>query len=948
MAKEKPTTKAFLSYSRKDTEFARQLHARLQQDTLNIWADWERIPITANWMAEIVGAIEEADAFIFVISPDSLISEYCEKELAIAVENNKRLVPVLHRMPRKKQMAALPLELSAHQWVYLRTEDDFEQSVNNMVAAIHTDLDWVKGHTRVQERALNWSRNDRDPSYLLRGTDLERAENWLSTANPNRKPLPTQLQTDYLIASRRLESGRQRNQLLFTTIGLVLTIFLAIAALFAWREASAQARIALSRQLAVQAVNNLDSNPALAMLLSVQGYQVRDDLETRTSLLTTLAEYPSLYTFLSEPENTVFAVAFDPRGRWLVSGGGGRELYLWDLLNRTPYGLLAMAEAEDILALAASPDGRLLAVGDSQGSLFLWDMDAQEFITELAAHEGAVNALGFTPDGETLVSGGADGRVLFWGLPDFALEMPPQSHSGEVLTLAVSPNGRWLASGAGNGELFLWDMGERFVRRRFEGHLNEVNAVAFSADSSQLFTAGRDALVRVWRVNGGDLQFELSGHRSNIRALVISPDGRWMASGGEDQRILLWSLQRGQPVIVNELSAHTNWVNDLTFSADSLQLASASYDTNIIIWRTTTGGYGHYLGHNAPVRRVTFNPTGAWFISGAQDGTFQVWDRSTGTALYPALMADGSVFGLDISKNGQLVLTADTGGTLQLWETSTGRQRQRYQESGSQFFTTALSPDGSLAAAGGINGDNSVVLWNTTDDRITRLTGHAAFVRWVAFSPQGSILASAGWDGQVIFWNSATGQEMGRFIPHARDANETAPESGHSVLFVAFSPDGNRLVTTTSDGHNARLWALDQKLDSETNQLVVNATLVYTFEGHNDWVHGAAFSPDGQMLVTVSEDKTIYIWDLTTGKQVARLTGHQASVNTVAFSPDGKAILTGSSDNEVILWSVDFSAAPQLLCQQVNRNLSASEWEQYLGGVMAYEETCAAYLPNRP
>ncbi len=937
------TTKAFLSYSRKDGEFARQLHGHLNQNQLDLWADWDSIPLTSNWMAEIVAAIEESDAFIFIITPDSLTSEYCMKELEIAVQNNKRLVPVLHRMPRKKQMDALPGALSAHQWVYIRPEDPFEQAVQDMVAAMMTDLDWVKGHTRLQERALTWSRKERDSSYLLRGADLEAAESWMSTSSPKRLPAPTQLQTDYLLASRRHESARQRNQLIATSVGLALTLVLAVAALFAWREAVQQTQIALSRQLAVQAVNNLDSNPALAMLLSVQGYQVRDDLETRTSLLTTLAKYPALYTFLSEPENTVFAVAYDPRGRWLVSGGAGRELYLWNLLTRKPYGLLAMSDVGDILALAPSQDGRWLAIGDSLGNVFVWDMDAQELAHRLQAG-GAVNALAFSPDGETLASAGADGRVLFWSLPGFDLAEPPQTHGADALSLAISPDGRWLASGSLNGELFLWNLQNHIIQRRLEGHANEVNGLVFSTDGSQLFSTGRDTLVRVWRVNGGDLQFELTGHRSNVRAMAISPDGRWLASGGEDQRILLWDLTGSQPALAQELVAHTNWVNDLSFSPDSTQVASASYDTNIIIWRTRSSGYGSYTGHVAPVRRVVFNPTGAVFFSGGQDGRLQVWDRASGQTSLAPIQASGSVFGLDISANGQTLVTADTGGTLQTWAATTGTPLQTYQEAGSQFFTTALSPDAKRVAAGGINGDNSVLLWNLETNDITRLLGHSAFVRWVAFSPQGSILASAGWDGQVIFWNTASGAEMGRFIPHPRLAEEGEELTGNQVLFTAFSPDGTHLVTTTTDDHTARLWKLNQQVGSETNQLVVTTTLVYTFEGHNDWVHGAAFSPDGQMLVTVSEDKTIYLWNVATGLQIARLTGHEASVNTVAFSPDNKAILTGSSDNVVILWSVDFAGAPRLLCQQVNRNLSQTEWGQYLGGIRDYEETCAAYL----
>ncbi|MBI3158808.1 MAG: TIR domain-containing protein [Chloroflexi bacterium] len=947
MAKTKSATKAFISYSRKDTDFARRLHARLGEDGLDLWADWERIPITANWMAEITGAIEQADSFIFIISPDSLVSEYCIKELRIAVENNKRMVPVLHRMPRRPQMKTLPHELSAHQWVYIRPEDDFEQSVGNMLAALTTDLEWVKAHTRLQERALEWNRKSRDVSFLLRGSDLEQAEAWLGSASAERKPSPTRLQTEFILASRQQETARQRSLFFATAVGLALTAVLAVAALFAWREAEQQARIALSRQLAAQSLNNLESNPAVAMLLSVQAFQVRDDLESRTSLLTALAENPSLVTFLHDHEATVFAVAYDPLGRWLASGGGSNELYLWDLQTRRPYARLASALGGEIRDMAASPDGALLAVGDANGFVEVWNLDAQEYVTNVFAHTGGVSRLAFTPDGQALVSAGADGRILFWDTVAYQPSEAAQQHGAPALGLALSPDGRWMATGAQNGELFLWDLRTRKVVSALSDHANEVNVLAFAPDGTRLYSAGRDTFVRGWSIPAGDLLFKLTGHRSNVRALAVSPDGAWLATGGEDQTALLWSLAETPPRLFNQFSAHTNWVNDLAFSPDSRQLASASFDTNIILWQTTSSGTGRYQRHTAPVRRVVFRPTGALVVSGGQDNAIIFWDRLSGTPLLAPIDTGGSVFGLDLSADGSRLVTGNTAGALQVWDAASGARLAEYVEPGAQFFTVALSPDGRTVAAGGITPNNALLLWDLETGSTRWLSGHAQFIRWAAFRPDGRLLITAGWDGNLILWDVQTATELRRFIPHPLEEELDPGEqpTGANVLYAAFSADGRFFVTTSSD-HTARVWKLEEVVDSVTKAVSIrDILLVYTLEGHSDWVHGAAFSPDGARLVTVSEDKTIFIWDLADGSVVARLTGHEASVNTVAFSPDGKLIATGSSDNDLFLWSVDFTSAPQLLCLRVNRDFTETEWTQYLGGVLAYEQTCAAYLP---
>jgi hypothetical protein len=90
-------TDAFISYSRKDKAFVERLVDALESHDRDAWVDTKDIPLTADWLAEIYAAIEFADSFVFVISPDSVASEICGLEINHAVKHNKRLVPILHR-----------------------------------------------------------------------------------------------------------------------------------------------------------------------------------------------------------------------------------------------------------------------------------------------------------------------------------------------------------------------------------------------------------------------------------------------------------------------------------------------------------------------------------------------------------------------------------------------------------------------------------------------------------------------------------------------------------------------------------------------------------------------------------------------------------------------------------------------------------------------------------
>ena len=114
----------FISYSRRDIDFVRYLFDQLTARDRDAWADWQDIPPTADWLAEIYSGIESANTFLFVISPDSVASEICTLEIEHAVKHNKRLVPVVW-----KDVDDVHQSMSAHNWVFLRQEDDFK--VNN-------------------------------------------------------------------------------------------------------------------------------------------------------------------------------------------------------------------------------------------------------------------------------------------------------------------------------------------------------------------------------------------------------------------------------------------------------------------------------------------------------------------------------------------------------------------------------------------------------------------------------------------------------------------------------------------------------------------------------------------------------------------------------------------------------------------------------------------------
>lgn len=210
----------FISYSRRDVAFVRRLQETLAAGGLDVWVDLDDIDYSTHWWDEICRAIDQAQNVVFIISPDSLASEYCHRELARARAANKRIITLLHREVQDwaikdalagKAWAAQALDNWAHvnaiQFLPLREADDFQKAVHQLRRVLATDYESVRTHTRLGLRAGEWAARP-DTSLLLRGSDLRAAESWLS-----RRPMPSPTAAQYAyVAASRAEEDRQRRE----------------------------------------------------------------------------------------------------------------------------------------------------------------------------------------------------------------------------------------------------------------------------------------------------------------------------------------------------------------------------------------------------------------------------------------------------------------------------------------------------------------------------------------------------------------------------------------------------------------------------------------------------------------------------------------------------------------------------------------------------------------
>jgi TIR domain/Eukaryotic translation initiation factor eIF2A len=492
----------FISYSRKDKDFVKALHAALTQQNRETWVDWEDIPLTADWWQEIQSGIETADTFVFVVSPDSIASKVCRDEIDHAVECHKRLVPIVHREGFDTQQ--IHPALAKHNWLFFRAEDDFEQAFQSLLTAIDTDLKYVKQHTRMLVRAIEWDTQNRNSDLLLRGSELTAIIRHLPEIEA-KEPRPTDLQRTYVMASLEVENARQALEIRRRrkiTIGFAaFSVFSLVIAAYAlqqrWEAIQQRQNADVERQVAYE-----QSKIAFAHQLATQAQTTKENALSRQETLRSAPEEMTLRIGLDAlPVNAPALlnglnpkiVEFSPDGKYMAAVSADTTLRVWDMTRST---LIFAGKQRQSVDIKFSPDSRLLTCARVNGSLEIWQVSPAKLnsIREFRAHSQALTAIAFSPNGKYLATASRD-RVKIWSLDGRLLRT--LIHNGTVNSVTFSPDEATIATGSDDRIAQLWQSKNGQTIACFP-HEAAVKLVTFNQNGHYFGTVSGETIVRVF------------------------------------------------------------------------------------------------------------------------------------------------------------------------------------------------------------------------------------------------------------------------------------------------------------------------------------------------------------------------------------------------------------------------------------------------------------------
>ncbi len=521
--------------------------------------------------------------------------------------------------------------------------------------------------------------------------------------------------------------------------------------------------------------------------------------------------------------------------------------------------------------------GDTLAVGGSRG-LWLYTNNMSQ-TTYVEAHPSDVVMTRWSPNSNRIASVLLFGEVVVWDVTS-GNSFNLQSGTSPFSRVVWSRNGDFIATASLDGSVQIWDSSNGApVSTLNHGLARSITEISWSPDDSRVALGDRGNIVSIVEVASGNVSDTLTAV-SAINVIDWDADGLRLA-GGSGENILIWDIASGD--VLNTLSGNYGEVTSLVWHHSTNRIASGTLDGHIIIWDGSTYQSGNPISaHISQISEIAWRPDGLQIATTSgnvanSDNTVRVWDADTGQILNNIQEHTGDMASVDWNTDGSQIGTNDLNGIIRTWNALDG---VLVSQLSAHSFTIDWNSEWTRLLLAGDNDD--IAVWNIAGNQV-ELTyeEHNNVIQTLAWSPDGSRVASADQNTIVHIWNPSSGALIAPF-------EDTA-------LTLAWSPDGTQIATGNFEGE-INIWS------------GTTGDFVRTLTGHSNRIRAIAWSPDGNFIASGSVDNTIRIWNVNSGNTLHTLTGHTGAILSVAWSPDGTILASGSADTEIRLWDASIGS----------------------------------------